>query len=923
MLVTQTNGKGMTCDLNVDGNGTNTTMSIGQAYQKDGLDIVFYEGSGKLKCRACDICCTSGTDVELHWRRMHDGRAEAWACGKCSKQFERLTQVSCHFPRCQRQRLCPDKIEGDLRFPGTKKCGFCEFSCESDRGLTQHQRTRHPEEHHKMLAAKDKVKRRGYENAELMILAETECKLPESTRFVNKALAEAGIVERSSEQIRQIRKTAAYRSLLTELKEKRARSVDDEPLCEEDSPEVPKTSLRDIIPLVGDRRYLEFFDCAEEGHAEGWPQSAVEKLDSVMKKLYREAFRVNRKKERRVKSKPSYSDWRSDKLGARERKYVRYRTCQRMWFYARKQLAKVILDDAPINPRPPAIRHVEEVYRSRFSLPRQLGELSTIDIRKGSENMRDLVDRIGPEEVSAVIDSLQPSACGPDGQSVIELKKVGAHALSLLFSCWLMARKTPHWTKRCRTILLPKTSVRTEEVGNWRPITIGPHLIRLYTKILARRLQGVVNLNPMQKAFREVDGCAEHIALLHGLIRDARERSRSIFVVFLDLAKAFDTVHHELVTRALRRQGCPEHFIEVVKDLYDGAVTRVSNGTSDTGEIEIRSGVKQGCPLSPLLFNLVMDELVDELDPRLGCRLSDGSRIATMAFADDLVLVSESLTGIKSLLGKAESFMESHALTINASKSYSMGLKKVGTRKQLRALTEPFLHVGKHLLPVIGPSGSTRYLGVNFGIGGIGKVTRRGFKDGLGRLVGSALKPRQKIECLRVFIWPRWQFRLALGRTTIALLSWLGREIRHCVRKILHAPGSLSKEWIHLEMRKGGLGIPDPLESTYLAKTRILERLRTSDDAAVRSIVSAGLWGGEADAMERHLCRNRGLDPTSRFASLSSFRWERWRKSTSGRGAELFIGKRQNFWLHGDGPLGPARGGLYVFASKLRTQTLP
>ena len=147
-----------------------------------------------------------------------------------------------------------------------------------------------------------------------------------------------------------------------------------------------------------------------------------------------------------------------------------------------------------------------------------------------------------------------------------------------------------------------------------KTITIGPHLIRLYTKILAQ-FQGVVNLNPMQKAFREVDGCAEHIALLHELIWDARERSRSIFVVFLDLAKAFDTVHHDLVTRALRRQGCPEHFIEVVKDL--------SNGTSDTGEIEIRNGVKQGCPLSPLLFNLVMDELVDELDPHLGCRLSD------------------------------------------------------------------------------------------------------------------------------------------------------------------------------------------------------------------------------------------------------------------------------------------------------------
>ena len=180
-----------------------------------------------------------------------------------------------------------------------------------------------------------------------------------------------------------------------------------------------------------------------------------------------------------------------------------------------------------------------------------------------------------------------------------------------------------------------------------------------------------------------------------------------------------------------------------------------------------------------------------------------------MAFADNLVLVCESLTGIKGLLSKAKNVMESHALTINASKSYSMELKKVGKRKQTRVLMEPFLHVGSKPLPVIGPSGSTRYLGVNFGIGGIGKVTRKSFKNELMRLLGSALKPWQRIECLRVFIMPRWQFRLALGRTTIALLSWMGRDIRHCVRKILHAPGSLFKEWIHLEMKKGGLGIPN------------------------------------------------------------------------------------------------------------------
>ena len=121
----------------------------------------------------------------------------------------------------------------------------------------------------------------------------------------------------------------------------------------------------------------------------------------------------------------------------------------------------------------------------------------------------------------------------------------------------------------------------------------------------------MVELNPLQKAFRELKGCAKHIILIHGLIRDSRKRNRSIFVVLLDLAKTFDSVNHDLLFRGLKGQSCPDDFIEVVKELYDGASTRISNGRSVTTEIEIRSGMKQGCSLSPLLFNIVIDKLVD------------------------------------------------------------------------------------------------------------------------------------------------------------------------------------------------------------------------------------------------------------------------------------------------------------------------
>ena len=184
----------------------------------------------------------------------------------------------------------------------------------------------------------------------------------------------------------------------------------------------------------------------------------------------------------------------------------------------------------------------------------------------------------------------------------------------------------------------------------------------------------------------------------------------------------------------------------MVKELYDIVSTRISDGRSVTTEIEIRSGVKQGCSLSPLLYKIVMDELVDELDPRLGHGRQNAYPILIMAFADDLVLISELQTGIERLLKATETFMFRRGMKNNPRKSYLMGLKKVELKKKLRIVKEPFLRVGNIDLSTMGPRDSARYLGVHFGTRGIGKVLVEQRKCNTTRLVGLVLKPKQKIK---------------------------------------------------------------------------------------------------------------------------------------------------------------------------------
>ena len=91
----------------------------------------------------------------------------------------------------------------------------------------------------------------------------------------------------------------------------------------------------------------------------------------------------------------------------------------------------------------------------------------------------------------------------------------------------------------------------------------------------------------------------------------------------------------------MTRKGIPEEVIDGILEMYKLSVTIINNRGKTTRKININSGVKQGCPLSPLLFNIIMDELISKLKNRdIGIKVA-GQSIVVMAFADDLVLVTE------------------------------------------------------------------------------------------------------------------------------------------------------------------------------------------------------------------------------------------------------------------------------------------
>ncbi|GCC31564.1 hypothetical protein chiPu_0010023 [Chiloscyllium punctatum] len=132
--------------------------------------------------------------------------------------------------------------------------------------------------------------------------------------------------------------------------------------------------------------------------------------------------------------------------------------------------------------------------------------------------------------------------------------------------------------------------------------------LRLFTKIMAKRLRDTVEVNPRQKGIMvATPGYNENIVILENIIKGAKHNRNDLTVVFVDLAKAFDSVGHKLLIKAL-------HRVQIPKDLDTGNSTVLEGNGIFITPINIERGVKQGDPLSPILFNIALDLLAYSLE---------------------------------------------------------------------------------------------------------------------------------------------------------------------------------------------------------------------------------------------------------------------------------------------------------------------
>ena len=274
---------------------------------------------------------------------------------------------------------------------------------------------------------------------------------------------------------------------------------------------------------------------------------------------------------------------------------------------------------------------------------------------------------------------------GPDRIIAEYLKVFGENYECILLKIirTLFARHLypPQWDTNYLKPIHKKDDI--EDPDNYRGIALGSPFAKLFSLILHNRLKNYIEtkqlISPNQIGFMKGSRTSDHIFLLQTIIEKIVKKNKDkLYTAFIDFKKAYDTIDRDTLFQRLKTLGINGLFFQNIVAMYENTkyLIKVKNGYLDP--ITSNLGLRQGCPLSPMLFNLYIEDIKDIFEESCNPITIQDEKISHFLYADDLVLISNSAEGLQNSLDKLSHYASLKYLTINTKKSKTMIFNPTG-----------------------------------------------------------------------------------------------------------------------------------------------------------------------------------------------------------------------------------------------------
>ena len=924
----------------------------------------------KSSCRICqEDLPENNLQIREHINDVHNIAEIIYRCKLCTKNYNTISSIKSHYPACKRKigtNIPPNNtirnIASQVAPPPTpaptttntnnniafqcKECqkGNVTFVAKDNKGLVTHMRTKHVQAYEE--SKKVANIRIAWSNDEDRILASLELQLKavhkgqileRLTTEWQKLVQESRANVRSKEAIRGRRQQTEYKRTLEEL----SNTPNGQPTPTTRSPQGQTTTTDNASSVnvdsesIGEikealKTYLTAGHTNLTDHMKDAINGFIDNTNSVdpvqltmsgiMESITTMRNRVGARNQR-IPNIPK----KTTRNQTRKRKAEMRAYYQKLYAHNKSRLMDEIIEGVAPNTEPPPIHETVKFYENIWSVRAEDNHAVSKKTGIAGDNRTLLSPITKPEILTAISKTKRDSAKGIDTITLHEAKQLANDDLFVAFNIWLGCKSIPAALKLNRTTLIPKGNQNLDKVTNWRPITISSILLRLFNKIMAGRMSKFFQMDKRQLGFTPINGCSMNIAWLNLLLKHARLNKKEINVCLIDVAKAFDSVPHDSIFRALRRHNAPPHLIELIQQQYEDSSTTITYQNLSSKKIKILRGVKQGDALSPLLFNLVTDELFQILGDRFGYTIDNIGSTNIRCFADDMCLVSGTKVGMGNMIRESTQFLNERGLQINPNKCMTIALEKGYKGKKSKIVIEPVFTIQGAPVPILGhTTNTTKYLGVKFtSVGSIkATVIKEQLISVLEKLQKVSLKPFQKIDLLRSHVIPLFVYQLINLELYPKLVKQIDLIIRRTIRSILHLPTSLSNEFFYLSVREGGLGFPVLRNSIGLAKVRIYKSIMRSEDEFLKHLIETHGF----PIIRRFLddlqvsSSFENDDLAQRKRELKIERNNSFAQKVHGYGSEIFAKcPLTNSWLHAG--YKTLTGRNYINGIKLRTNT--